>query len=108
MATIISKNDFLTGITGKPVELEVPDLGTVKVKALDYLDVQNLVAECGDDQLKLGLMIAFKGLVDPKLDSPEQLQIAKPSVIRTISKRVQELSGMVDAADLEKKVGNGS
>ncbi len=108
MATTISKNDFLAGITGKPVEFEIPDLGTVKVKALDYLDVQNLVNECGNDQLKLGLLIAYRGLVEPKLDSPEQLHIAKPSVIRAISQRVQELSGMVSAEDIEKKAGNGS
>jgi hypothetical protein len=104
----LSADDFLVGITGGTDDLSIPGVGTIKVRALDYIDVQRINKESAGDEMQAGFLMACSGIVEPKLsaDHLAQLQKARPGVIALISKRVSELSGMRE--DIEKKAGNGS
>lgn len=108
MNKYLNIDEFLTGIVGGIEDFEIAGLGIIQIKALDYLDVKNITTESKGDELQAGLLIAFKGIVEPKLsvENLEQLGKAKPGIIALISKRVSQLSGMSE--DSEKKVGIGS
>lgn len=104
----LSADDFLTGITGGTEDLTIPGVGTIKVRALDYLDLQRINREAGGDEMQAGFLMAAVGIAEPKLSEQqlEQLQKARPGVIAQISKRVSELSGMSKSA--ENLAGAGS
>jgi hypothetical protein len=103
----LNLDDFLTGITGGTADLDI-GIGVVKVRALEFAEVQAIRHQAGDDDLMAALLTAMTGLVEPKLSREhlEQLNHARAGVIGTISRRILELSGMAEEA--EKKVGTGS
>lgn len=108
MNTYLNLDEFLTGIIGGTEDFIIEGLGTIKIKALDYLDIKEITNQSKNDELQAGLLIAFKGIAEPKLSMEhlDQLGKAKPGIIAAISKRVSQLSGMSE--DSEKKVGIGS
>ena len=104
----LSIDDFFIGITGSAGDLELSGLGTVKVRSLEALEVQQIRAQAGDNEMEMSFLSIVYGMVEPALsrDHLEQLHRAKPGVIAAITRRIMELSGMVE--DSEKKVGTGS
>lgn len=108
MSNYLNLDEFLTGIIGGTEDFVIEGLGTIKIKALDYLDIKEITTQSKNDDLEAGLLMVFKGIAEPKLsmENLEQLGKAKPGLIAAISKRVSQLSGMSE--DSEKKVGIGS
>lgn len=108
MATILTAEDFVTGITGITEDLTIPGLGTIRVKSLSVLEVKQIDAKAKGDQIETGLLMASSGIAEPKLSSEQldQLQNARPGIIAQISRRVAQLSGMTAEAD--PLVGAGS
>lgn len=101
-------DEFFAGIIGEATDLDLPGLGIVRVRSLETIEVQHIRQAVGDDELELSFQAILTGMVEPKLTQEHlvMLQKAKPGVIAAITRRIMELSGMVD--DSEKKVGNGS
>jgi hypothetical protein len=101
-------DDFLTGITGGTTDMEIPGLGTIQVRALEFGEVQAIRTKAGDDEMQLSLHSVLVGMVAPALSEEHltALHKARPGVIAAISTRILELSGMTDNS--EKKVGIGS
>jgi len=101
-------DDFLTGITGGEDDLELPGLGSVRVRSLEALEVQQIRQQAGENDMEMSFFSIVAAMVEPKLDRDhiEKLHHAKPGVIALLTRRIMELSGMVDES--EKKVGNGS
>lgn len=101
-------DDFFTGITGGEDDLELPGLGSVRVRSLEALEVQQIRQQAGDNDMEMSFLSIVAAMVEPKLDREhiEKLHRAKPGVIALLTRRIMELSGMVDES--EKKVGSGS
>ena len=101
-------DDFLTGITGGTTDLEIKGLGTVKLRALEFGEVQAIRQAAGDDDMQSAKLSVLAGMVEPKLTEAHlaALDKARAGVIGLISQRVLGISGMT--AEAEKKVGNGS
>lgn len=108
MSKYLSADDLLTGIVGGTKDVNIEGLGTVQVRALEYVELKVIDTEAAGDPMRAGLLIAMRGLESPKLgpDRIAQFEKARPGVIATISKAVSELSGLGD--DREKKAGSGS
>lgn len=108
MAKYVNADDFLLGIVGGAADLEISGVGTIKVRALDYLDLERIHAEADGNEVRAGFMMASAGIVEPKLNEEHLglLQKARPGVIAAISRRVQELSGIRE--DMENLAGGGS
>ena len=104
----LNADDFLDGIAGEAVDMEIPGLGTVKIRSLEYMDLQRINKMARGDEMEAGFQIAIVGLVEPQLNTEqiERLKKSKPGVIAQIAKRVSELSGIRD--DIENLVGSGS
>ncbi len=92
----LSKRDFLDGIVGKAVDLEVEGLGTVKVKSLTVLQMKELQTQYEGDEIGAAIGAVVKGMVEPSLDEDDvpTLYNAIPGTVMQISKRIMELSGL--------------
>ena len=101
-------DEFFTGITGGTSDLDI-GIGIVKVRALEFVEVQSIRQEAGDDELQLSLLSIVTGLVEPKLDHAHlaRLNKARPGVISAISRRILQLSGLTEDGE-KKQVGTGS
>lgn len=101
-------DDFLAGITGGTTDIEIKGLGLVKIRALEFAEVQAIRQKAGDDDLQLTKLSVLVGMVEPKLTEAHlaALDKARAGVIGLISQRVLEISGMTSEA--EKKAGTGS
>ena len=101
-------DEFFTGITGGTSDLDI-GIGIVKVRALEFVEVQSIRQEAGDDELQLSLLSIVTGLVEPKLDHEHlsRLNKARPGVISAISRRILQLSGLTEDGE-KKQVGTGS
>ena len=101
-------DEFFTGITGGTADLDI-GIGIVKVRALEFVEVQAIRQEAGDDELQLSLLSIVTGLVEPKLDHEHlsRLNKARPGVISAISRRILQLSGLTEDGE-KKQVGTGS
>jgi len=108
--TYLSADDFLAGVMGEAVDYQVKGLGWVKVRPLEYAEVQKLYSKYEKDVMALTFHVAVAGIAEPKLseDQVKQLEKARAGVITDISKRIMELSGMSEAAELENLAGSGS
>jgi hypothetical protein len=104
----LSIDDFFSGITGSAEDLALPGLGTVRVRSLEAIEVQQIRAQAGDNEMEMSFLSIIFGMVEPALSREhlEQLHRAKPGIVATITRRIMELSGMVE--DSEKKAGSGS
>ena len=101
-------DEFFTGITGGVSDLDI-GIGIVKVRALEFVEVQAIRQEAGDDELQLSLLSIVTGLVEPKLDHEHlsRLNKARPGVISAISRRILQLSGLTEDGE-KKQDGTGS
>ena len=101
-------DEFFTGITGGVSDLDI-GIGIVKVRALEFVEVQSIRQEAGDDELQLSLLSIVTGLVEPKLDHEHlsRLNKARPGVISAISRRILQLSGLTEDGE-KKQDGTGS
>ena len=101
-------DEFFTGITGGTADLDI-GIGIVKVRALEFVEVQAIRQEAGDDELQLSLLSIVTGLVEPKLDHEHlsRLNKARPGVISAISRRILQLSGLTEDGE-KKQDGTGS
>ena len=108
MAKYVNADDFLLGIVGGAADLEISGVGTIRVRAIDYMDLDRINREAQGNEIMAGFLMASAAIVEPQL-TEEQLQLlqkARPGVIAAISKRVQELSGIRE--DMENLAGGGS
>lgn len=96
MGKYLSADEFLAGITGESVDFEIAGLGTVKVRALEFAEIQKIDREAKGDNLQSALLMVLYGLVEPALTQAnlEALQKAKPGIIRQLSDHVSKISGM--------------
>ncbi len=107
--TYLNIDDFFTGILGSEEDLEIADVGTVRVRSLETVEVQQIRAAAGDDEMDMTVRSVICAMVQPKLtaDHIERLYKAKPGAIQKIARRIMELSGMIDDGD-SPKAGAGS
>lgn len=93
---MLSKTDFLSGITGDSVEFEIENVGTVLLRSLTVKELRILANDYKDDEIGAGVATLLYGLVEPKLDKEDMKEIenAVPGIIMKISKRISELSGL--------------
>ena len=105
----VSLDDFLAGITAKPVDLDVPGLGRVQVRGLTALEAQQLEQYRENDQ-DIMVQAVYRGLVNPKLSEAHVQALYDGSVakIRVMWARIAQLTALGEAGDMEKKVGAGS
>jgi hypothetical protein len=110
MSKYLSKADFLVGITLKPVDFEVDGLGTVLLRGLSVNELQAIRAEAGDDEIRLMVLFACRGLVEPSLDAEEIQTFADgdAGIVTAIGTRVVELTGVGSRTQLDPLAGNGS
>lgn len=105
----LNADEFLGGIIGKTEDHEIPGVGTILIRSLDYADVRIIEGQAKGDNLLSALLMAQACIVEPKLskDQLQQLEKGLPGVIGAISTHAATLSGLRDA-DIEKKAGDGS
>jgi len=98
MAKYLSAGDFLAGIQGQAEDYEVAGLGVVKIKSLTTAQARQLYSQYQGDEIGMMLGAVGAGLVEPHLDAEQVAQLAEASVgpISDISKRILQLSGMID------------
>jgi hypothetical protein len=108
MSGYISADDFLTGILGEPIDLDVPGLGRVQIKPLSMLEVKQMREQYGADGMGLTVGAVAMGMVAPKLDKEQAARLweARPGPLTTIGQRILEISGMTE--DAPNAVGAGS
>jgi hypothetical protein len=98
---MINKSDFLKGIKGQNVTLEVEDVGQVVVKGLSVDELQEIQGLANGDDLRAALLTIIYGLVEPKLDIEDIdfVKSATPKVVNTIATKISELSGLGKPSD---------
>lgn len=106
----LSKADFLAGITCKPVDFEVSELGIIRIRSLSAEELNELGQKYQNDGFAMAMACIDTGLVEPHLEPDELQELRKASArfMLQIGQRIMELSGAGDQVSLEKKVGNGS
>lgn len=97
---MLSKEDFLSGITGRAVEFEIKDVGIVKVKGLSTNDVMEIQNHAKGDDTKATLLTIVYGLVEPTFGLEEVTKLGEmtPGILKKISERISELSGLEKSA----------
>lgn len=106
----LSADDFLTGITGREEDYDVPNLGLVRLRSLTTLEVRDLTKLAKGDNVLVALYAVQVGLVEPRLAPTviDALWASAAGFMSDISNRILELSGMKDRAGLENLAGAGS
>lgn len=100
MSKYLSTDDFLAGATARAIDHEIPGLGTVKVRGLETLELEQIDAAVGDGgNMRWALLAVSAALVEPKI-TPEQAEHMIPGVVKDISVVVARLSGL--SGDAEK------
>lgn len=109
MSSYINKSDFFAAITGKPVDYDVPEVGTIQVRGLTSIELSQVQAK-NLTPVQISLEAVRMCLVQPVLEPADidALGQAKPGIIEKISGKILALSAMRPDDDLEKKVGSGS
>ena len=110
MTSYLSEADFLTGITGGTEDFHIEGVGTIRIRALEYQDVARIDREAQGDSMRAGFLLAAAAIMEPALtpEGMQQLEHARPGVLLAITRRVNEISGLGDQENLEKKAGIGS
>lgn len=95
-------DDFFAGIMGTEEDLEIPGLPLpVRVRSLETVEVQQIRAASGDNEMEMTVRSVICGMVQPKLTAEhiERLFKAKPGAIQKIARRIMQLSGMIEDED---------
>lgn len=92
-------------------DIEVPGIGTVRVRGLNRIEAMHVQAADGPEATERRIMTL--GMVDPELTEAEVGQWQKASAageIEAVSSKIAELSGMLPGADKTayKSVPDGS
>lgn len=98
---MLSKDQLLKGRLPER-EVEIPDLGTVRVRGLSRAEVLKLQKLGLDNVGALERKIVHLGLVDPALTEAEVdtwYEAAPGGELEPVSKAIQELSGLVEGAE---------
>src|SRR5262245_12777468 len=83
-------------------DVEIPGIGTVRVRALNRLEAVHVQEAKGAVQTELRIMTL--GLVDPQLTEDEVrewMKAAPAGEIEPVSHRIAALSGMIEGAEKE-------
>lgn len=98
---MISKQDFLKGITGKPVELDLEGIGVIKVKGLSVAELTEIQGLSEKDDMLAALYTIVYGVVEPKLDKEdvEYIKQATPKLTMVIANKISELTGLSNKTD---------
>jgi hypothetical protein len=107
----LSPDDFLRGTLAEPVDLDVPPLGTVRVRGLTVGEVSTIRRSARADGAQLLMQTIALGMVEPQMTA-EQL-LAAPAgmatVFERIGVRIAELSGLSDdQEEINAFLGGGS
>jgi len=91
----MNKQQFLDGITGKPVDFEVDGL-QIKIRSLTVMETKDIQANYTGKEFEAALVTVIYGVVEPKLDMDdlEAIQGAKPGAVIKISKAIADSSGL--------------
>lgn len=113
MTTYVERDAFLRALTITEEDMEIPGLGTVKIKPLTLVERDELrrkfTRSDGDvDVVAMQTWALIKGMVRPKLeeDDIERLRQGRAAMIDEIVTRIIEASGM--APDFTDDRGTGS
>lgn len=109
MAIYLSVDAFLAGATAQAIDHDVPGLGTVRVRGLETLELEQIDAAVGDGgNMRWALLSVATALVEPKI-TPEQAERMIPGVVKDLSEVIARLSGLAkDAEKNEQTPGAGS
>lgn len=99
--------DFLAAISGGTEVFEVSGVA-VELRSLTFAEAQQLGTKYKDDNTEMAFQAAVFGIVTPKLDEAQlaQMRTARPGPLMAISKRIMQISGMVETE--ENFPGGGS
>jgi hypothetical protein len=110
----LSKADFLAGILQRPVDLDVPGLGVVRVQGLTAEQLSDLQLSFeSKPPIEVTIQMAYRGLVEPQLSEEDiaALHQANFGYINAIANRVMALSGVggttANSEELENLAGGG-
>lgn len=107
----MTPDDFLIGTLGQAVDLDVPPLGTVRVRGLSVGEVAEIRRLSRNDGALLLAHTIAVGLVEPQM-TPELLLAAPAGIVgvyETIGVRIAELSGLSDNREQQDAfLGGGS
>ena len=94
----IDKSQLLSAIAGKEREVEIPGIGNIKIKSLEFSEVKEIQDKAKDDMMLTALYIVRYGLVEPALTDEDIVTLYKgqPGKISKISAEISKVSGMVD------------
>lgn len=94
----LNKADFLKGLLGKTENFELEGFGIVVLKGLSVKDLETIRSLANEDEMLAALYTIVFGVVEPEL-TIEDINLIKDANISTamkLSKRISELSGLVD------------
>lgn len=106
--------DFVAAIVAEPEDVEIPGKGWVQIRGLTTLETEQVItaATVNGKQNTAILMTqsVLRGLIQPRLSESyiEALMNAGGGYILPLAQRIMALSGLGNAEDFQKKVGDGS
>jgi hypothetical protein len=108
MGKYLTAEDFLKGIVGAEEDVEIPGVGTVRVRAPGKMDAMRASLTATDDVDRVIKMLAIS-IVEPPLteEQARALYQATADKIDPVLDRLFALAPRPDD-DIEKKVGDGS
>jgi hypothetical protein len=106
----LSEADWINGILLRPVDLELPGVGTVQVRGLSAIEVDDMQVNFKDRPVLMMLEAVAKGMVTPKLSAAgiEAMHNGNTMLVEIISRRILELSGRGEAEQQDPLAGAGS
>jgi hypothetical protein len=106
----LSKGDFLRALVGQAESFLVPDVGTVVLRPLTTVEVEEISAAANGKTVELMARAVRFGLVDPELtdDDLPELRRAVAGRFLPLAERIMTISGMGDAKRFEGEAGGGS
>lgn len=109
MSKYLSTDAFLAGATARAIDHNIPGLGTVKVRGLETLELEQIDAGVGDGgNMRWAILAVATALVEPKI-TPGQAEHMIPGVVKELSEVIAQLSGLSgDAEKNDSPPGDGS
>ncbi len=108
MSSYLSIDAFLAGATAQAVDHEIAGLGTVKVRGLETMELEQIDAQIGDGgNMRWALLAVATALVEPKITT-EQAERMIPGVVKDLSEVIARLSGLGNAEKNDSPPGAGS
>lgn len=97
----LSASDFLAGITGQEEDVDVPGVGTVRIRPLTTVEAGRIfqVQDAGE---RIALAVGM-ALVEPRLteDEARQLLHAAAGRMAPLTQRVLTLAGMMSEPEVD-------